>query len=90
MKPEIETFDGLDNRKDILRMLERLGSDHHRAMFIKNLMPMSVMGFSQSPVQLSGPCSPIAAYFLMVNVCNSMGVSINSAVKKLEREVRKL
>lgn len=89
-KSELQTFDGLDNRKDIMQMLFRLGSDARRRAFLMSLIPLSLKGFKESPIQVQGNCDPSAAYFMMVGVCNELGVSINTAAQALERECKKL
>jgi hypothetical protein len=85
---ELETFDGLDNRREIMILLERLGSDDRRARFIESLIPTSLK-FCGVPMRVTGICDPVAAYFMMVGVCNELGVSINEAARFLEKEVRK-
>lgn len=89
MKSELESFDGLDNRREIMVMLQRLGSDHRRAVFIQSLIPLSLKGFAGSPVSVTGACDPVAAYFMFVSVCNEIGVSVNDAARRLEMEVRR-
>lgn len=88
VKSEIETFDGLDNRREVVILLERLGSDRRRAKFLESLMPKSINGFAGCPVQVRGTCDPIAAYFVLVGICNELGVPINYAAQKLEAIVR--
>jgi len=89
MKSELETFDGLDNRREIMILLERLGSDKNRADFIESLIPNSLKGFSQCPMKVVGNCNPVAAYYMLVGVCNELGVSINTAACKLEERIKK-
>lgn len=89
MKSEIEVFDGLDNRRELLILLERLGSDQRRARFLESLISRSNKGFAGSPVRIDGPCDPIAAYFILVGICNEIGVSINEAARRLENRVRR-
>lgn len=88
MKSELETFDGRDNRKEIMSMLFRLGSDRKRAKFIESLIPNSAKGFTNCPMKVKGDCTPVSAYFMMVSICNELGVSINTAARKLEAEVK--
>lgn len=90
MKSEITTFDGLDNRREVMILLERLGSDAKRAKFLEGLIPSSLKGFAGVPMKVRGNCDPAAAYFMLVGVCNELGVSINEAARKLEEEVRRL
>lgn len=87
MKTELESFDGLDNRKEIMILLQRLGSDQRRARFIESLIPNSLKGFAGCPMKVRGGCDPVAAYYMIVGVCNELGVSINKAAQKLDREV---
>lgn len=70
-------------------LLGRLGSDARRARFIEGLISSSLRGFSGCPMKVQGACDPVAAYFMLVGVCNELGVSINEAARRLECEVRK-
>jgi hypothetical protein len=87
MKSELETFDGRDNRKEIIILLERLGTDARRARFLESLIPASLKGFAGCPMKVRGNCDAVAAYFILVGVCNELGVSINEAARRLERTV---
>lgn len=88
-KSELETFDGLDNRREIMILLQRLGSDKNRAEFIESLIPHSLRGFAGCPMKVTCVCSPVAAYYMIVSVCNELGVSINTAASKLENRVKR-
>lgn len=88
MKSEIESFDGRDNRHEIMLLLQRLGSDRARARFLASLMPASLRGFAGCPMTVAGPCDPVAAYFMLVGICNELGVPITEAARRLEREAR--
>lgn len=88
-KSELQTFDGLDNRREIMILLHRLGDNKHRAKFLESLIPDSHKGFAGCPMQVRGHCDPVSAYFMLVGICNELGVSINVAARKLEREVAK-
>jgi hypothetical protein len=90
MKSELALFDGLDNRREIMAMLVRLGSDRARRRFLLSLIPLSLSGLATVPASIQGNCHPTAAYFTMVSICNEVGVSINVAALKLLEEVRKL
>lgn len=87
VKSEIETFDGLDNRREVMILLERLGSDQRRAQFIESLIPLSLKGFAGCPMKVQGVCDSVRAYFMLVGVCNELGVPINEMARRLEREV---
>lgn len=85
---ELETFDGRDNRRELVILLERLGTDKRRASFIESLIPNSLKGFAGCPMKVRGVCDPIAAYFMLIGVCNELGVPINQAAIKLEEAVK--
>lgn len=88
MKTELEYFDGLDNRKHIMQMLERLGSDQRRKAFLESLIPLSLKGFAGCPMKVQGVCDSIRAYFVLVSICNEIGVDINHAAQRLEKVVK--
>ncbi len=89
-KSELQVFDGLDNRKEVMLLLVRLGSDQRRARFIESLIPCSLKGFAGLPVKVKGHADPVSAYYMLVGVCNELGVSINTAAGKLEAEVKRI
>lgn len=86
-RTELQTFDGLDNRREIMILLDRLGSDSRRAKFLESLIPFSLKGLANAPMKVKGNCSPVAAYYMLIGICNEIGVSINEAASRLEREV---
>lgn len=88
-KSELQTFDGLDNRREIMMLLMRLGTDARRARFIESLIPLSLKGFAGCPMRVRGPATPVASYYMLVGICNELGVSINEAARRLEAEVRR-
>ncbi len=88
MSSELESFDGRDNRREIMILLGKLPSDQHRARFLESLIPSSLKGFKDCPVKVTGKCDVGIAYFMLVSVCNELGVSINYAAQKLDREVK--
>lgn len=88
-KSELETFDGRDNRREIMILLQRLGSDRRRARFLESLIPHAYRGFRGCPMKVRGNCDATAAYFMLVSLCNELGVSINTAAAKLEEEVKR-
>lgn len=90
VRSEIEVFDGRDNRREIMILLERLGTNARRSRFLTSLIPHSPLPLAHSPVRIDGPCDPLAAYFMMVAICNEMGVSINEGAKRLQETVRKM
>ena len=89
MNTSLQTFDGLDNRKEVIILLQRLGCDKARARVIESLIPSSLKGFKDAPMKVNGDCDPVTAYFMMVGVCNELGVDINVAAQLLEKRVNK-
>ncbi len=89
MKTELDTFDGLDNRREVMILLQRLGSDERRAAFLESLIPQSLNGFAECPMKVQGVCTPISAYYMLVGICNELGVSINEAARRLDKVVRR-
>ncbi len=88
---ELKTFDGLDNRREVMILLERLGSDQCRADFISALVRShSMNGFAGCKAEVVESCDPVTAYFMLVGACNELGVSINKAARLLEKRVRQL
>lgn len=85
---ELAVFDGRDNRREIMILLDRLGSDKRRAQFLESLIPLSLKGFSAVPMKVQGNCDAVAAYFMLIRVCNELGVSINTAAARLEAMVK--
>lgn len=90
MKSGLQTFDGLDNRREIMRMLYRLGSDARRAKFLESLIPQSLNGFADKPMKVQGNCDGTSAYYMLIGICNELGVPIDFAARKLEKIVRKM
>ena len=89
MRTETETFDGLDNRRELMILLQRLGTDKRRAMFLESLIPASAKGFAGCPMTVRGPCDPVAAYYMLVAITNELGVSINEAAQRLDAAIRR-
>lgn len=90
MRNELQVFDGRDNRQEVMLLLGRLGSDRMRALFLESLIPASLKGFSDCPMKVSGNCDQVSAYFMLVSVCNELGVSINLAAHRLEQWMKRL
>lgn len=86
---ELQTFDGLDNRRELMILLERLGSDQRRARFLESLIPKSLCGFANAPMRVRGNCDPVAAYFMLVGITNELRVPIGEAARLLEQEIRR-
>lgn len=86
---DLKTFDGLDNRKEVMILLHRLGSDEKRAAFLCSLVSQSQNGFAGTRPQVVNHCDPVTAYYMLVGVCNELGVSIDYAARKLEQEIKR-
>lgn len=69
-------------------LLQRLGSDQDRANFLSCLVTQSRVGFAGCRAEVRQHCDPVAAYYILVGICNEVGVSINEAARRLEMEVR--
>ncbi len=87
------TFDGLDNRKALMRLLDRLGDGlshedgcKRRAKFLQGLLGDSTTGFDGKPLKAS-PCTTVEAYHLTVAITGCLGVPIEVAAQKLDRIV---
>jgi hypothetical protein len=90
------SFDGLDNRREILILFQRLGeglptleADKKRARWLQNLIKSSGNGFAMSMTKIE-PCDCVAAYFAFVAITGCLGVDINEAARRLDREVSRL
>lgn len=92
---QFDSFDGLDNRKEIYILLERLGDgdagNMRRAAFLKSLIPLSVSvlaGHMKASLRIDpSKCTPAGAYNLFIAITGILGVPIYEAAKKLDREV---
>lgn len=88
-RSELEVFDGLDNRKEVMVLLDRLGSDQRRAAFLCSVVSKSRNGFANTNVQVVKYCDSVTAYYMLVSICNELGVSINTAARRLDEVVRR-
>jgi hypothetical protein len=96
MANQFGSFDGLDNRKEIMAMLRHLGMKggsaacrgSERAAFLRNLVGQSESGFALAPVEIPA-LSLVEAYFAFTAITGVLGVPIEEAAKALEAEVRK-
>ena len=89
-----KSFDGLDNRKAVMELFQRLGERYpeelamrKRAEFLRGLLGMSTNGFKGKPMVVDD-CSAIDAYLLFIAITNALGVSIERAAMRLENYVR--
>ncbi len=89
------SFDGKDNRKEVLRLFQKMGhgvseevAAARRAQFLSALLRGSAMpGMATKPCLVT-PCSPTDAYFEFVALTGCLGVNIEEAAKQLEEAVR--
>lgn len=83
------SFDARDNRKTLMELFARLGSDRRRARFLQGLIDHSRTGMAGKLMQVNLPCETVQAYLLFVAITGCLGVPVEEAALKLEREVRK-
>lgn len=88
------SFEGLDNRKELMRLFVRLGEGlpetmarEKRARFLQSLMGDSTTGLDGKPLAVT-PCSAVEAYNLFIAITGVLGVEIDGAAQKLERLVK--
>lgn len=90
----IGTFDGLDNRQNVFKNLDRLGhgldeqrAGMRRARFLRSLLDEADPAWRGKPLELT-PCSTVDAYMLLVALVSGFGVLMETAAKRLEAAVR--
>lgn len=85
---QFKEFDAVDNRKTLMDLFNRLGSDERRQKFLQGLITHSKTGMAGKLMQVT-PCETVQAYLLFVAITGCLGVDVNLAAQKLEREVRR-
>ena len=87
-------FDGLDNRREIMILFQRLGdhlpaplANERRAVFLRRLCSRSTNGFSDKAVAIT-PLDAVQAYQMFVQITGVLGVDINWAARMLEKAVK--
>ena len=91
------SFDGLDNRRDVMHLFKRLGehlpphmANQKRAEFLQSLIKFSGNGFASRMIQMqAATCDTVGAYNAFVAITGVLGVEINAAARLLEEAVRK-
>jgi len=95
------SFDGLDNRRELMELFARLGDGvpeaegaRRRQQFLQALVNDSTTGFSDKVARVS-PCSAVEAYLLFLAITsggsrNGLGVGIDGAAARLQALVRRL
>lgn len=91
---QFQSFDGLDNRRELMLLFQRLGDPlpevlkrDKRAEFLRRIVRMSNNGFAEKQVKIK-PCDAVEAYFTFTAITGCLGVSIDRAAKMLEDAVR--
>jgi hypothetical protein len=88
------TFDGLDNRKELMYLLGKLGEGlpeleqaRCRGRFLRRLLRLSENGFKDKDMEVSDACL-VDSYLAFVAIVNALGVPIYQAMSLLEEEIR--
>jgi hypothetical protein len=89
------SFDGLDNRKELMRLFSIIGKDKsakdaaiERAMVLQGFLDGSETGFAGKPIKVT-PCGVTEAYFLFTAITGCLGVPVEAAAKRLDWLVRR-
>ena len=90
------SFDGLDNRRTVMDLFARLGSNRPeqearamRAAFLQGLIDHSLNGFARLPRRVD-PCSAVEAYHLFTAITGCLAVPVDQAARLLEETVRSM
>ena len=95
MTKQFDTFDTLDDRREIVILFERLGEgaanpNQVRAYFLRMMMLLSCNGFhEQVPAIDVSQCHPTGAYMTFVHLVGVLMIPMSNAVKILEECVSK-
>lgn len=87
MSGQFGSFDNLADRKELMILLQRLGTDTARADFVRRVYALSPLW--RDSCRTVKYLTPSRAYFLLVHICGVLGVSIEQAAALLDEEVRK-
>lgn len=90
MSVQFDTFDTLEDRRELVVLFQKLGSkspdpDAARARWLEDLVKEST---DWRPAVDPASCHPVGAYHLFVQIVGVLGVSIREAAVKLQRAVR--
>ena len=87
------SFDGKDNRRELMVLFQRLGRDlpapmanERRAQFLRRLCSRSTNGFSDKAIAIT-PVDAVQAYQMFVQITGVLGVDIDHAARMLEKAV---
>ena len=91
------SFDGRDNRRELIILFERMGKDlpefmakQKRAKFLLSLIPSGMKALANKPWSIdSEQCHPVGAYNLFIAITGILGVPIEKAAKLLDEAVSK-
>lgn len=96
---QFDTFDNLADRRELVILFERLGSDlpaqqarEVRAKFLEELATLHAgpLNGDGKPWYVNpDACDPGGAYMLFVNITGILGVPIKGAAARLDETVRK-
>lgn len=90
MSIQFDTFDTLEDRREIVILFQRLGAgsptpDLARARWLESLIQEDT---AWRPVIDPASCHPVGAYMLFIQIVGVLGVPIREAVASLERSIR--
>jgi hypothetical protein len=94
---QFDTFDNLEDRRELVILFEKLGdglpekhANEVRAKFLESLIPQSVSGLAETPLQANPEkCYPTGAFLLFIAIVGVLGVPIRQAAIQLDEAVRK-
>jgi hypothetical protein len=88
VKSQIEYFDGLDNRKTVMRLFSCIGvgeqADKLRKRCIQRLIKLADNCFAEKMVEVT-PLNAVEAYQMFLQICWALQVPIEKAAIELER-----
>lgn len=87
MSVQFDTFDTLEDRRELVILFQRLGegprADALRAKWLESLIPKTWQVPSVNPAS----CHPVGAYYLFVQIVGVLGVPIRVAAAALDEYV---
>ncbi len=98
MTKQFDTFDNLSDRKELVILFEKLGEGlpdamqwEVRAKWLESLIPQSVSGRAEAPLQFSPEAcrTGTLAYILFVQIVGVLGVPIRDAARQLDAFVKR-
>jgi hypothetical protein len=85
---QFDTFDTREDRRELMILFQKLGTDARRARWLQQLIRTSTTFGGALPQVDPASCHPVGAYMLFVQIVGVLGVPIRDAAIKLERAVR--